>query len=288
MAAKHRAPDQPGDTTTTRGEPRRAPKPGERRPRKPSYRRSPIQIIPPQPLSRQTTREHRIVHVDPSGRPVGTSVRRGTDYESRRHRLGRAAATVAPEATEAARRAAIRSTAGGKPSVARHTAAGGAAGLATGAAIGTAVGGPVGTAVGAAGGTVLGAAGGAIGGRKAKRAYKAAMRADTAGPRRLLLAEFTLCAAITALSPLTDDKRNEPPTAFMKRFTALLALFFILGLVSAGGRGAAKVAAGFGGLVTVVLLVSKRDLLVKITQIMNTSKGDSVTTRGVRPAGVGS
>lgn len=248
--AKHRAPDSPGDTTTTRGEPRRAPKPGEKTRRSPSYRRVPVEVTTRTP-STERTRELPTVRRDPG----------------RRERSTHRAAVLANEGTEYARRAAIRASSGGKPSTVGRAGAGAAAGAATGAALGSVVPG-VGNAVGAGAGAVLGGAGGAISGARAKSAYKKAMRAET-GTRRLLLAEFTICLAVTALSPMTDRKREEPAGAFMKRMTAVLGLFFILGLISAGGRGAARAAAGFGGLVTVVLVVGQRDLFVQVAKIFN-------------------
>lgn len=117
-------------------------------------------------------------------------------------------------------------------------------------------------------------------GSRAKKNYRAAMRAETAGPRKLLLAEFAVCASITALSPLTDAKRTEKPGDWMKRMTAVLGLFFVLALISAAGRGSAKVAAGLGGLVTVVLLISERDLFVKLTEIFTAPARAGVNSRG--------
>jgi hypothetical protein len=78
------------------------------------------------------------------------------------------------------------------------------------------------------------------------------------------MAEFLLCLAVLAFTPLGQKHKDEPAGAFMKRSTALLAVFFLLGLVSAGGRGAAKAAAGFGGLVTLGLLITNRDVVVKL------------------------
>jgi hypothetical protein len=161
------------------------------------------------------------------------------------------------EGREYAHREAMRRT-DGRPSIAGRAAAGAAAGTATGAAVG----GPAGAAAGA----VLGGTGGALAGRKAKKAYDMAMSGG-GGFRRILVAEFLVCMVIAALSPLTDRKKDEPATAHMKRLTAIMGLFFVLGLVSAGGRGAAKLAAGFGGLVTVTLAISDRDLFMKIGSI---------------------
>jgi len=106
----------------------------------------------------------------------------------------------------------------------------------------------------------------------------------SSGPRRLLLAEFLLCMAILVFTPLGEKHKDEPAGAFMKRSTALLAVFFLLGLVSAGGRGAAKAAAGFGGLVTLGLLITNRDVVVKLGQRVG-STDDTPTDAG--PPGEG-
>lgn len=123
---------------------------------------------------------------------------------------------------------------------------------------------------GAVAGGVIGTAGGAIAGRKAKKAYQAAMRASP-GTRRIIVAEFMVCMVIVALSPLTDRKREEAPADFMKRMAAIMGVFFVLGLVSAAGRNAAKGAAGFGGLVTVALAVSSRDVFMKLGTLFDSS-----------------
>lgn len=164
---------------------------------------------------------------------------------------------IAGEARDYATREAIRRTEG-PPSIVGRAAAGAAAGTATGAAVG----GPPGAAVGA----VIGGTGGALAGRKAKKAYKAAMASDPVA-KRLLVAEFLVCMVVAALSPLTDRKKAETPVAHMKRLTAIMGLFFVLGLVSAAGRTGARAAAGFGGLVTVTLAISNRDLFMKIGNI---------------------
>lgn len=165
---------------------------------------------------------------------------------------------IAGEASEYAHREALRRT-DGKPSVVGRAAAGAAAGTATGAALGG--------APGAAAGAAIGGVGGAVAGAKAKKAYKVATSASP-GARRIIVAEFLLCMVVAALSPLTDEKKTEGATAHMKRLTAIMGLFFIIGLVSTGGRGAAKFAAGFGGLVTVALVVSNRNLFMKIGDLM--------------------
>lgn len=160
---------------------------------------------------------------------------------------------------------------GGKPSTVRSAVAGAAGGAATGAAVGSVV--PVvGTAVGAGAGAAIGGAGGAAKAHFSKRDAKRARRAALGPARQLLTAEFVICVAILAFSPLTDKHKSEGPQAFLRRGAAICALFFILGLVSSGGRGATKVAAGFGGLVTLTLLVSSRDVFAVLAKKFNSTK----------------
>lgn len=160
-----------------------------------------------------------------------------------------------------------RKTAGGKPSTTKHVVSGAASGASTGAMIGSVVPG-IGTAVGAAVGGVAGAGAGARAGHKAKKAYAAENRQG--GYKQLLIAEFVICLVITALSPLTDKHKEDSPATVMKRYTAVAALFLILGLVSSGGRSAAKMASAFGGIATAVLLLSERNVLMVLAKKFST------------------
>lgn len=219
-------------------------------------------------------------------RPRGKKFK-GRVYESagrqRARKTGAAVGALGVEATEAARRSAIRSTAGGKPSVAGRAGSGALAGAGAGAAVGTAVGGPVGAAVGAGVGAAGGAVVGGTAGSKEKRQWKASMRADSAGPRKVLVAEFLICMIIAAFSPLTKDE--DTPGRLMKQLTALCLLFFGLGLLTSAGRGAARTAAAAGGVVTLVLVVGHRNLLVKVAEIFNRGNRPADTTARRIPAG---
>jgi hypothetical protein len=91
--------------------------------------------------------------------------------------------------------------------------------------------------------------------------------------RTLLVAEFTACMAVLAFSPLT--KTDERPQAFMKRASATMGVFFILALIATAGRGASRAAAGFGGLVTLVLLISQRSIFTVLAKKMGAGVGES-------------
>lgn len=157
-------------------------------------------------------------------------------------------------------------TPSGKPSTGRSVVGGAAGGAATGAAVGSVVPG-LGTAVGAGVGAAVGGAGGALKGHAAKRAWYKAHASG--GAKQVLVLEFVLSIVILAFGPLTDRHKTEGPGEFMKRGSALCALFLILALIGAGGPRAARVAAGFGGIVCVSLLVSNRSIFTVIAKRFN-------------------
>lgn len=123
-------------------------------------------------------------------------------------------------------------------------------------------------------------------GRGAKAATDLVAPASHA--RRILVAEFALCMVVLAFSPLTDKNKSEKPGAFMKRASATMGVFFILGLVATGGRGASRAAAGFGGLVALVLLISQRSIFTVLTAKMGKGVGeDDFDREGWNDAGEG-
>ncbi len=167
---------------------------------------------------------------------------------------------------------------GGPPSVTGHALTGGAVGAAAGSAIAP---GP-GTVVGGA----VGGVGGALAGRKAKKAFKMA-RSASPGMRKIIVMEFTICMVIAAFSPLTDRRTDEPRSTMMKRLTAIMVAFFVLGLISATGRGPSKFAAGFGGLITVVLASSNRDLFLKLATLFGAKDYPEPAEGGIAAAAAG-
>lgn len=102
------------------------------------------------------------------------------------------------------------------------------------------------------------------------------------GARKLLVAEFTLCMVVLAFSPVTDKHKAEKPGAFMKRASATMGVFFVLGLISTAGRGASRAAAGFGGLMTLTLLISQRSIFAVLAGKMapGVGEGQSVEDAG--------
>lgn len=257
---KHNAPAEPADSRSRTVRDRR---PGPKHSSPESKPRTPRKTAKAAPSSAPPASSA------PSSSPGPDTRSRAADRAERAAAVGRGYAD----------RAALKASMGGKPSVSGSAVSGAAGGAATGAALGSVVPG-IGTAAGAVGGAVVGGTGGAISGGRKKKAYKRATAAAP-GARRIIVTEFAICSVIVALSPLTDRRRDDKPGDWMKRMTAVCLLFFILALISSAGRGPAKVAAGFGGLVALALVLSERDLFAKLASIFNDKSGKAAA--GTRP-----
>lgn len=126
-----------------------------------------------------------------------------------------------------------------------------------------------GAAAGAAGGPQSAAVSGVAAGASQRKANRSTGRRRWGGrssAHRLLVAELVASVLIVALSPMTDKHKLDSPATFIKRLSAVAALYVILGLVASAGRGPARFAAGFGGLVTLSLMLSSRDVFVVLAQ----------------------
>jgi hypothetical protein len=152
-----------------------------------------------------------------------------------------------------------------KPLHARNVRSKAASGAATGA----------GAAAGGAGGSKL-VDGGMLG--KGTKAVADTV-APTSAARKVLLAEFCSCMVVLAFSPLTG--KSPSAGAFMKRGSAIMGVFFLLGLVATAGRGAARASAAFGGLVTLVLLVSDRSIFTVLAKKLGKGVGESDASDGL-------
>jgi hypothetical protein len=97
------------------------------------------------------------------------------------------------------------------------------------------------------------------------------------GPRRFLVAEFLICMVLVTIGPLAESRRGESSGTWLKRASAIFGIFFVLGLITTGGRSAAKAAAGFGGVVAVAMLVTNRDAIVTIGKTIDKDSGDDVS-----------
>lgn len=100
---------------------------------------------------------------------------------------------------------------------------------------------------------------------KAKKAVSWAW----SGNRRLLTAQYLLCVVVLGLGWMVapaagtsgqgSKASSETTTRAMIKFSALSGLFFLLAIVSAGGKGAAKTATALGTLVSATYLFTSSD-----------------------------
>jgi hypothetical protein len=99
--------------------------------------------------------------------------------------------------------------------------------------------------------------------------------------RRVLVGEFIACSAVIALSPVSGRHDKDTPADWLRRTSGLALLFLVLGLVATAGPKASRVASALGGLVTLALLVSERDVLVVLAGRFNGPAASGVPTESL-------
>lgn len=127
-------------------------------------------------------------------------------------------------------------------------------------------------------GALAGAAAGLLAGGK-----KHAARASGGG-RKALVAEFGVCMALLLIAPLVG--KSDDAGAWMRKATAIVALFIMLGFLSAFGGTARKVANGLGLLVALGTLLSQQS---SFTALLSAINSDTAGGAGAAddPANVG-
>lgn len=108
-----------------------------------------------------------------------------------------------------------------------------------------------------------------------KRSRGSGWKSGSGSAKKLLVAEFILCMVVLGFSPLADKNKQGTPAGFMKRGSAIMGVFFVLGLISTAGRGAARTSAAFGGLVTLVLLISSRSIFTVLATKLAPGVGET-------------
>lgn len=103
---------------------------------------------------------------------------------------------------------------------------------------------------------------------KAKAKGKAKGGGGGSGAARALLAEFVICVILLGLSPLSRPDGETRPADWIRRGTAISAVFMMLGMVSAIGPRSGRAAAALGGLITLALLVDQRAIFGEIARRM--------------------
>lgn len=127
-------------------------------------------------------------------------------------------------------------------------------------------------AAGAAGGAVAGPGGAAAGGIAGL--LSGGGKKKRSGPgHRALVAEFVICMAILALSPMVDKGGDITTSKFMKKASATAAVFIILGFIASAGDTARKAANGLGLLMTMTVLLNERSIFGQLVKAVN---GDGV------------
>jgi hypothetical protein len=126
------------------------------------------------------------------------------------------------------------------------------------------------------------------GGKRGGAGGSSFLRGDAGRARKMMIAEFIVCIVLLGLSPLAATKEDQMgPIRFMKRGSATCAMFIVLGLVSSMGKGAARAAAMFGALVTLVLLVDQRGAFGKLAKTLNETKDDQAKDAAFTDDGAG-
>lgn len=97
--------------------------------------------------------------------------------------------------------------------------------------------------------------------------------------KNLLVGEVTVCLIILVWGTIVAPKgSNDGVTRMMVKGSALLGVFFILALISTGGKGPAKVASSLGVLITLSYMLTSSDMHDIVTWINTFFKKPSTTT----------
>lgn len=129
------------------------------------------------------------------------------------------------------------------------------------------------------GGKESGGGGDSSGGKKAQSSGKSkgsrAVSWAWSGSKKLLMAQFVLCVVILALGSMTSDPKDGKSAAgrAMVKGSAFALIFFLLAILSAGGKGAAKSATAVGTLITVSYALTSSDVHAVVTWINSFFKG---------------
>ena len=86
---------------------------------------------------------------------------------------------------------------------------------------------------------------------------------------RFLIAELMLCIVVIGLSPMVAKQSGKD---FMKRGSAILATFAILGMISSIGPKSGKAVVAFGGLITLGIFIDQRSLFGKVASVLSSGR----------------
>lgn len=97
--------------------------------------------------------------------------------------------------------------------------------------------------------------------------------------QKVIVAEFVACMVLIAITPLVTATVDT--VAWLKRGAACSGLFLVLALVGTGGPRASRIAAAFGGLVTLGLLITDRAVFGQIVALLGGGQAADTDTEDV-------
>lgn len=111
--------------------------------------------------------------------------------------------------------------------------------------------------------------------KKGGRGRSKALAWAWSGNRRILTAEFVLCAAILILGAFTSKEKDSSAIAVrtMVKGSALALVFFLLAIMTAGKGSAAKFATAVGTLITTAYAVTSPDVHAVVSWLGDTFAG---------------
>lgn len=118
-------------------------------------------------------------------------------------------------------------------------------------------------AKGAAGGSLAGPEGAALG---AVTGLLSGGKGKSSSGHKALVAEFAVCMALLALSPLVNKGGDITVGKFMKKASATAAVFIILGFLASTGDVPKKFANGLGALMTLTVLLNERSVFGELVK----------------------
>jgi len=116
--------------------------------------------------------------------------------------------------------------------------------------------------------------------RQVRRQYRAHV---TTNYERVIVAEFIVVVLVVALAPFTRKQRDNVSPYYgqdLVQLVAIMAAYFVLGLVAQAGQGSARVAAWFGGLLAVGIGLGEAAYLAKVFDLFG-----AVQAKASQPAG---
>lgn len=94
------------------------------------------------------------------------------------------------------------------------------------------------------------------------------------GGNKVLVAEFIACMVLVGLGPIVGTTTDG--VAWLKKGAAVTGLFLVLALVATGGPRSSKIAAAFGGLCTLALLINSHEIFGAIIGLLGGGGGEEI------------